>query len=107
MSLSRLRLYQLVSPALPVGAFSYSEGLEVLVQRGQLAEVAALEGWLIAELERGLVAIEAAALGPLMEALAQGTCRRRPNSTVGCWPSGRRRSCGPSSVKWGARCCSC
>ena len=30
-----LALLQLVSPALPVGAFSYSEGLEVLVQRGQ------------------------------------------------------------------------
>ena len=29
---ARLRLLQLVSPALPVGAFSYSEGLEVLVQ---------------------------------------------------------------------------
>ena len=34
--LARLRLYQLVSPALPVGAFSYSEGLEVLVQAGQV-----------------------------------------------------------------------
>ena len=31
---ARLRLFQLVSPALPVGAFSYSEGLEVLVQAG-------------------------------------------------------------------------
>ncbi|MCP9850471.1 urease accessory protein UreF [Cyanobium sp. Morenito 9A2] len=70
--MARLRLYQLVSPALPVGAFSYSEGLEVLVQRGELAEVAGLEGWLTAELERGLVAIEAAALAPLMAALSRG-----------------------------------
>ena len=31
---ARLRLFQLVSPALPVGAFSYSEGLEVLLQTG-------------------------------------------------------------------------
>ena len=34
MTTSRLRLFQLVSPALPVGAFSYSEGLEVLCSAG-------------------------------------------------------------------------
>jgi urease accessory protein len=72
MSLARLRLFQLVSPALPVGAFSYSEGLEVLVQRGRLADRCALQAWLEAELRRGLVAIEAAALRPLGEALASG-----------------------------------
>ena len=69
MSADRLRLFQLVSPALPVGAFSYSEGLEVLVQSGRLADVVALEAWLQAELERGMLAIEAAALPPLMAAL--------------------------------------
>ena len=60
-----LRLVQLVSPALPVGAFSYSEGLEVLQQQGLLASVAALRHWLEAELERGTVAIETAALSEL------------------------------------------
>ena len=64
--LARLRLYQLVSPALPVGAFSYSEGLEVLVQAGQVTSEQAMEDWLSAELRRGGVAIEAAALAPLM-----------------------------------------
>ena len=65
---ARLRLFQLVSPALPVGAFSYSEGLELLVHQGLLADGAALEAWLEAELQRGAVAIEAAALAPLLEA---------------------------------------
>ena len=65
----RLRLYQLVSPALPVGAFSYSEGLEVLVQSGQLSSEQAMEDWLRAELLRGGVAMEAAALAPLMALL--------------------------------------
>ena len=32
--MTALSLLQLVSPALPVGAFSYSEGLEVLIQAG-------------------------------------------------------------------------
>jgi len=66
---ARLRLFQLVSPALPVGGFSYSEGLEVLVQAGRLGDAAALRGWLEAELRRGAVAIEAAALAPLVAAL--------------------------------------
>lgn len=68
---ARLRLFQLVSPALPVGAFSYSEGLELLVQRGVIRDAAALEAWLQAELRRGAVALEAAALAPLAAAWIQ------------------------------------
>ena len=41
--MTSLALLQLVSPALPVGAFSYSEGLEVLVQAGALKDEATLE----------------------------------------------------------------
>ena len=69
---ARLRLFQLVSPALPVGAFSYSEGLEVLVQRGALSDVAAVQAWLQAELQRGAVAVETAALRHLQRALVAG-----------------------------------
>ncbi len=68
--LQLLHLLQLVSPALPVGAFSYSEGLEVLVQQGGITGPVPLKAWLGAELERGAVALEAAALGPLGLALA-------------------------------------
>jgi len=68
---ARLRLFQLVSPALPVGAFSYSEGLEVLVQAGRLGSVEALEAWLQAELQRGAVAVETAALAVLVEHLGR------------------------------------
>ena len=71
MSLNRLRLFQLVSPALPVGAFSYSEGLEVLVQAGDLRDAAGVRRWLEAELDRGALTIEAASLGRLMDALAR------------------------------------
>jgi urease accessory protein len=71
MSLARLRLFQLVSPALPVGAFSYSEGLEVLVQAGALGDAGAVTHWLEAELARGALAIEAASLRGLMQALTR------------------------------------
>jgi urease accessory protein len=63
------RLLQLASPALPVGAFSYSEGLEALVQAGRLPDAEAVRLWLEGELERGSLPIEAAALGPLREIL--------------------------------------
>jgi len=65
----RLRLYQLLSPALPVGAFSYAEGLEVLVQRGALPDGAAVAAWLEAELQGGALRLEAAALPGLMALL--------------------------------------
>ncbi|SPZ04447.1 urease accessory protein [Proteus mirabilis] len=32
--LADLRLYQLVSPSLPVGAFTYSQGLEWAIEKG-------------------------------------------------------------------------
>ena len=69
---ARLKLFQLVSPALPVGAFSYSEGLEVLVQQGLLSGPPDLEAWLRAELQRGAVAMEAAALAGLLVLLRGG-----------------------------------
>ncbi|MCP9776564.1 MULTISPECIES: urease accessory protein UreF [unclassified Cyanobium] len=66
MTTSRLRLFQLISPALPVGAFSYSEGLEVQVQRGLLLDGAGVRAWLEAELQRGTLALEAASLPGLL-----------------------------------------
>ncbi|MFU8884199.1 MAG: urease accessory protein UreF [Cyanobacteriota bacterium] len=68
---ARLRLLQLVSPALPVGAFSYSEGLEVLVQAGRLADAVALQHWLEAELRCGSLTLEVAALAGLRQGLAR------------------------------------
>ena len=68
--MTSLSLLQLVSPALPVGAFSYSEGLEVLIQSGAIADELQLQGWLEAELQRGALRLEAAALPSLARELA-------------------------------------
>ncbi len=81
---ARLRLLQLVSPALPVGAFSYSEGLEVLVQEGGLGDGPGLLSWLRAELERGTLSLETAALADLRQALAG--CRQANGSGVDAGP---------------------
>lgn len=44
--LALLRLMAWMSPAFPVGAFSYSHGLETAVDRGLVRDVATLHGWL-------------------------------------------------------------
>lgn len=55
-----LKLLQLASPALPVGAFSYSEGLETLVQTQRLHSPAEVQEWLAAEVTYGAVRLEGA-----------------------------------------------
>ena len=67
--MTSLALLQLVSPALPVGAFSYSEGLEVLVQTNGLNDEQAVQDWLTAELTRGALRLEVAALPKLCQQL--------------------------------------
>ena len=44
--MTSLRMLQLVSPALPVGAFSYSEGLEWLIQNAKISDEFMLFNWL-------------------------------------------------------------
>lgn len=57
-----LSLLQLASPALPVGAYSYSEGLETLVEEGKIRDEWSLEGWLRDGLRLGSIRIEGAVL---------------------------------------------
>ncbi|MBW4695466.1 MAG: urease accessory protein UreF [Lyngbya sp. HA4199-MV5] len=61
-SLALLRLLQLASSALPVGAYSYSEGIEALVEANRLGDRSALEDWLVQELRVGTIRVEAAIL---------------------------------------------
>ncbi len=57
-----LSILQLASPALPVGAYSYSEGLETLVENGAIANQKSLKHWLSAELCYGAIRLEAAVM---------------------------------------------
>jgi urease accessory protein len=47
------RLMTWLSPAFPVGAFSYSSGIEWAVETGDIADAASLRGWLSAMLANG------------------------------------------------------
>jgi urease accessory protein len=49
-----LQLMQLASPALPVGGFSYSEGLEAAVESGHVSSEAQAGDWLLDQLQLSL-----------------------------------------------------
>lgn len=59
-NLSLLHLLQITNTALPVGAYSYSEGLESLVEAQVIYDRKTLKHWLEQELGYGAIRIEAA-----------------------------------------------
>lgn len=66
-----LKLLQLTSPALPVGGFSYSEGLESLVQSAQITTAEAVGQWLQQELAWGGVRLDGAIIHRIYQAHSQ------------------------------------
>ena len=65
----KLEYLQLLSPSLPVGAFSYSEGLEWLVHRKKVNNETTLFNWIEGELSRGQITIEASSISHIMRDL--------------------------------------
>ncbi len=57
-SAALLQLMWLASPALPVGGFSYSEGLESAVDSGAVGTEAEVAAWLLDQLQLGLARCE-------------------------------------------------
>ncbi len=57
-----LCILQLASPALPVGAYSYSEGLETLIDTEIIKNEQSLKHWLEQELRYGAIRLEAAVM---------------------------------------------
>jgi urease accessory protein len=61
------RLLQLASPALPVGAYSYSGGLEAAVEAGIVKDAVSAQGWIGDVLEFSLSRMEAPVFLRMME----------------------------------------
>ena len=57
-----VRLLQLASPALPIGAYSYSQGLERMVEDGAIRDAATVETWIGDVLDLVMAPGEAAVL---------------------------------------------
>lgn len=61
------RLLQLASPALPVGAYSYSGGLEAAVEAGVVKDAASAQRWIGDVLEHSVMKMEAPLLLRMIE----------------------------------------
>lgn len=75
-SLARLRLMQLVSPALPVGGFTYSQGMEWAVEAGWISDRATLSDWLSGLMDDGLALLDLPLLARLHDACAADDVKR-------------------------------
>ena len=67
-----IRLLQLASPALPVGAFSYSQGLEAAVEAGVVTDAGDAERWIGDVLALSMLGMEAPVFLRLAAAWAAG-----------------------------------
>jgi urease accessory protein len=69
--LADIRLYQLISPALPIGGFTYSQGLEWAVEAGWVHDKETLAQWLQGQLTHSVATLELPVLLRLQAAFAQ------------------------------------
>jgi urease accessory protein len=65
-----LHLLQLVSPSLPIGAYSYSQGLEAALENGTVSDAAGARVWIAAALHQVMARFEAPVFWRLMQAFA-------------------------------------
>lgn len=70
-SLALVRLMHLVSPSLPIGSFTYSQGIEWAVEQGWIKSVHDLQGWLLSQLNHSLIYVDIPIVKRLYEATAQ------------------------------------
>src|SRR3569833_3465626 len=67
-----LRLLQLTSPALPIGAYAYSQGLEHAVTVGWVHDAHTAERWILGILGEGLARLDLPVLLRLQHAWLEG-----------------------------------
>jgi len=79
---SLMRLLQLSSPTLPVGAYAYSEGLEQAVEAGEVHDLDSSRDWIMGLLAHGLARLDVPMLGRMHAAFAAGDAGRARTLSV-------------------------
>jgi urease accessory protein len=74
--LALLRLLHLVSPTLPIGSFTYSQGIEWAVECGWVTSPADLRGWLESQLHGSITQLDIPVLQRLYQAVEQRDTER-------------------------------
>lgn len=86
-----LRLMWLASPALPVGGFSYSEGLEAAVDAGLVADEAQAGDWLLDQLHLALGRADLPACAQAVESWRAAACNEGAPGTDDAGPGAPQR----------------
>ena len=78
----RLRLMQLASSSLPVGGYSWSQGLEWAVEAGWVPDTAAFERWQLRQMEQSFFTVDLPLFARLYQACAalDGLSARLPGN---------------------------
>jgi urease accessory protein len=79
-SAALLHLLQLASPSLPIGAYSYSQGLETALESGLVRDEASARAWIVDTLHQVVARFEAPILWRLLHAFSV-----RDAATIGAW----------------------
>lgn len=66
--LAQFRLWQLISPALPVGAYAYSQGLETAIDEGWVHDEASAVNWIAGIVQHSLLQVDVPVLARLYQA---------------------------------------
>ena len=77
---AQLRLWQLISPALPVGAYAYSQGLETAIEEAWVHDEQSTLNWLTGILQHSLLRVDVPVLSRLYQAWQDGAL-----DTVQAW----------------------
>jgi urease accessory protein len=67
-----LHLLQFASPALPIGGYSYSQGLEAAIEQGLVTDAASARAWIASYLHGVMASWDAPLLWRLMQAFSAG-----------------------------------
>ena len=94
------RLLQLASPVLPVGAYSYSQGLEAAVEAGMVTDSATAQRWIEDVLEYSVSAMEAPVLARILRAWRSGDDPAAARWNAFSSPAAKLRSCAPKPCRW-------
>lgn len=70
--LALLRLMRLVSPALPIGAFAYSQGLEAAVEAGWVQDAGGTRDWLAGVMGAAVTTLDLPILAQIVAAVQDG-----------------------------------
>jgi urease accessory protein len=96
--LTILHLLQLASPTLPVGAYSYSEGLETLIDWGIICDRKTLSQWLEQSLGYGAIRLEAAIMVRAYQSVSQSDITAL--SYWNAWASAAKETAELRSQSW-------